>query len=151
LLIGIGLEALNLGLEIYYDSANPCGDCVRSSSVSLPGGLGYVSGKTVGNKFAVTKGARSVDDLIKGSKLGGKTKGRTRQFDRSGGFGQANKDFDALGPINVKDIDTPFGSGRRGTLPDGRSVNVRPGSSNGGPSTLEIQQGKNRIKFRFDE
>lgn len=49
---------------------------------------------------------------------------------------EANRDFDAKGPIDV--VPLP-GGGRRGTLPDGRQINVRPDSSAGVP-TLEIQE-----------
>ena len=58
--------------------------------------LRAVVGKRKGDDVA--KGTSSVDDLIKNSKPGRGTKGRTKQFDRSGGLDQANKDFDALGP-----------------------------------------------------
>jgi len=90
----------------------------------------------------------TVDDLIAGSRRGRQTMGRTRQFDRHGGVSQANADFDALGPRDVRSI--PNG-GRVGTLPDGRTVVVRPSSGRGGsgPPTLEVQWGRNRIKFRF--
>ena len=37
-----------------------------------------------------------------------------------------------------------------GELPDGRKVNVRDHSSDGRP-TLEVQEGKNRIKVRYGE
>ena len=37
-----------------------------------------------------------------------------------------------------------------GELPDGRRVNVRDHSSDGRP-TLEVQEGKNRIKVRYGE
>lgn len=37
-----------------------------------------------------------------------------------------------------------------GRLPDGRVIVVRPNSSDGAP-TIEIQDGKTRIKFRFRE
>jgi hypothetical protein len=95
----------------------------------------------------VTKGAgKSVDDLIKNAKPGKGTKGHTKQFDSTGGFKQANKDFDALNPSGVKNIP----GGRRGTLGDGSKVNVRNKSTDGRP-TLEIQRGKNKTKFRFDD
>lgn len=76
---------------------------------------------------------------------GRKTKGRTKQFEKPGNFDTANDDFDDLNPTDV--VDLP-GGGRRGTLPDGRSVNVRPNSSDGRP-TIEIQNGKNKVKVRY--
>ncbi|MCF6249897.1 MAG: DUF6531 domain-containing protein [Methylococcaceae bacterium] len=112
--------------------------------------FGRLASTFIAERRLATNGPISVDDLIKNSIPGRVTKGRTKQFDRSGGLDQANKDFDALGPQNVRNIDTPFGPGRAGTLPDGRQVNVRPGSSNGGPPTLEVQKGKNITKFRFN-
>jgi hypothetical protein len=60
---------------------------------------------------------------------------------------EADKDVDDKKPIDV--IALPNG-GRRGILPDGRQINVRPDSSDGRP-TLEIQDGKNRIKVRCTE
>ncbi len=92
-----------------------------------------------------------IDDLFKRSTPGRKTKGRTLQRDIPGGLQEANDAFDALNPSNVKQIDTPFGPGRVGQLPDGRTVIVRSGSSNDGPPTLEIQKGKKKIKFRFGD
>ncbi len=89
---------------------------------------------------------KSVDDLI-GSKPGGKTHGRSRIYQTKGGFEQANKDFDALNPSNVRDYP---GGKRVGELKDGRTVILRPGSKDGRP-TLEIQKGKNKTKFRYDE
>jgi len=95
-------------------------------------------------------GTKSVDDLIEDSTPGEDTSGRTDQFDKSGGFDQANEDFDALGPSDVQDIDTDFGPGRSGTLPGGRTAVVRPGSKgSANKPTLEIQKGKKRIKFRY--
>lgn len=67
-------------------------------------------------------------------------------FERSGGSTTANKEFDALSPTEIKDI----AGGRVGKLQDGRAVIVRERSTDG-RSTLEIQSGKNRIKFRYDE
>jgi RHS repeat-associated protein len=82
---------------------------------------------------------------VPGATPGEKTKGRTSQWEAGGGMEQADKDFDAKGPVDV--IPLP-GGGRRGTLPDGREINVRPTSTDGRP-TLEIQSGKNRIKVRY--
>ncbi|RJP74810.1 MAG: RHS repeat-associated core domain-containing protein, partial [Desulfobacteraceae bacterium] len=76
---------------------------------------------------------------------GRSTKGRTDQRTKPGDIETANGDFDRLNPTDVKDI--PYG-GRRGILPDGRKINVRPNSSDGRP-TIEIQNGKRRIKIRY--
>lgn len=81
---------------------------------------------------------------VPGATPGDDTKGRTSNWEKSGGQAQADEDFDNLGPTNVR----PIPGGRAGTLPDGRSVNVRGSSSDGRP-TLEIQDGKNRIKVRY--
>jgi len=76
--------------------------------------------------------------------VGKKTKGKSTQYNKSGGYNSANKDFDSLGLSNVKKIE----GGRVGKLKDGRTVVVRKKSSEGHP-TLEIQDGKRRIKIRY--
>lgn len=78
------------------------------------------------------------------------TKGNldNRNKNGGGGFDKANGDFDALGLSGVSDK----GNGVRvGTLPDGRTVVVRPDSDNGrGPPTIDIQRGDGtRIKIRY--
>lgn len=88
----------------------------------------------------------TVEDLTSTSSKGNTTTGRSRLFERSGGSTTANKEFDALSPTEIKDIP----GGRVGKLQDGRTVIVRERSTDGRP-TLEIQSGKNRIKFRYDE
>jgi len=88
----------------------------------------------------------TVEDLTSTSSKGSETTGRSKLFERTGGSNAANKEFDALSPTEIKDIP----SGRVGKLPDGRTVIVRERSTDGRP-TLEIQSGKNRIKFRYDE
>lgn len=50
---------------------------------------------------------------------------------------------------NIKEINTPWGPGKTATLPDGRTVTVRPGSSEGKP-TLEVLKGKGAIKIRYE-
>lgn len=60
----------------------------------------------------------------------------SRQFDKTGGMDQANKDFDAMTTgANVQDRG---GGLRTAEMPDGSKVIVRPNSSGGQP-TLEIQ------------
>ena len=84
--------------------------------------------------------------ILNDVKPGHETKGRTKQWNKTGGIDDANDDFDSLNPQNVKEIP----GGRTGKLPDGRKINVRDHSSDGRP-TLEIQDGKNKIKIRYGE
>ena len=57
-IVGIGLELGNLAWEAYDNGANPCGDCVRSSGVSIPGAgaLGRTIAKTADNAAALAQG-----------------------------------------------------------------------------------------------
>ena len=126
-------------------------NAVRHNALGVLGGVVKViqALKRYVKKKALAKKERSIDDIISGSKPGRPTKGKTTQYERAGGFDQANKDFDSLGVKNVKDINTAYGPGRTGNLSDGRKVIVRPGSKDGRP-TLEIQKSKETIKFRFN-
>jgi len=77
---------------------------------------------------------------------GRETKGRAKQWEKSGGQEQADKDFDDLiEPGSEKPL--PNGKGRMGKLPDGTNVNVRSDSSDGRP-TVEIQH-PNPVKIRY--
>ena len=92
---------------------------------------------------------RTVADILRGKTETTRQVGRARNFEGSGGFNQALKDFNSMQPSNVKPINTRYGSGRVGFLPDGTKVTVRPGSSTGG-ATLEIKQpGFREIKIRY--
>ena len=76
-------------------------------------------------------------------------RGIARNFESSGGFEQALVDFDSLNLINVKDIQTQYGSGKVGNLIDGTTVVARPGSRTGG-ATLEIRVSNSKIyKIRY--
>nr|WP_262385637.1 VENN motif pre-toxin domain-containing protein [Duffyella gerundensis] len=88
----------------------------------------------------------TIDELMSSSSKGRETTGRSKLFERAGGNDAANKEFNSLNPSEIKDIP----GGRVGKLSDGRTIIVRERSSDGRP-TLEIQSGKNRIKFRYDE
>lgn len=96
--------------------------------------------------------AKSFEDILKDTTPGRETKGKTSQHVRPGGMDQANTDFDSMKPTNVKQINTKAGAGRTGTLPDGRSVTVRPGSSDGRP-TLEVRNPANGRghEIRYDD
>ena len=63
--VGLGLELGNLAWEAYDNGANPCGDCVRSSGVSIPGAgaLGKTVAKAadgIGDLTGAAKGATEV-------------------------------------------------------------------------------------------
>jgi len=88
-------------------------------------------------------GSAPVADATRGRE----TKGRTEQWEKPGGMNEADKDFDSKNPTNARPL--PNG-GRVGKLPDGRTIVVRPTSTDGRP-TLEIQNGPARIKIRYEQ
>ncbi len=95
-----------------------------------------------------------IAEIIRGSTPGRKTNGRAEQYNREGGLNQANKDFDELAPVDVKQIDTVYGPGRIGNLSDGQKIGVRPGSSNDKSPTISIGQPGGRgktIKIRYPD
>ena len=89
------------------------------------------------------------EDLLKGLDETTNGKGVARNFESTGGYDQTLKDFDALNPSNVKDIQTKYGPGKVGTLSDGTKVVARQGSTTGGP-TLEIKVSNSKVyKIRY--
>ncbi|WP_242237144.1 DUF6531 domain-containing protein [Streptococcus acidominimus] len=89
------------------------------------------SGKILTTKEIVDDFVKDLDDITSQGSL-------AKNFQSSGGFEQAMKDFESLNLDNVKVISTAGGSGKVGTLPDGTKVVVRPISRDGTP-TLEFQ------------
>ncbi|MEM6453486.1 MAG: RHS repeat-associated core domain-containing protein, partial [Acidobacteriota bacterium] len=98
----------------------------------------------------------SLDELVETADFIDKTRTGTRQYEKAGGFDQANEDFDRIvDPDTVKHV----GEGKRvGRSIDGSSVvNVRPTSSGEAKSpTLEIRGSGNtsrptRIKIRYNK
>ncbi|EHF04961.1 hypothetical protein HMPREF1020_03088 [Clostridium sp. 7_3_54FAA] len=95
--------------------------------------------------------AKTVDDILDNATSGRATKGKTTQYVKPGTYTQAVDDFNSLNPSNVKDINTNYGSGKTGTLSDGRTVTVRPGSTDGRP-TVEIRGSNGRgMEIRYGE
>ncbi len=69
------------------------------------------------------KTLQSIKDILKDAVPGEVTSGKARQYIKNGCYEDAIKDFYSLNPSNVKKI--PRKEGLLGTLPDGRSINVR--------------------------
>ena len=82
-------------------------------------------------------------------------KRRAEQYDKTGGYDQAEKDFNSLDleEGSVKDRTDKEGKKKIGVLRDGRKVNVREKSSEGHPTLEIIQPNKNktRIKIRYSD
>ena len=113
-------------------------------------GFGYAMGAVIGggpgsggnNDINVSFG---VDELLEGASPGRPTKGRTTNWEKQGGFAQAERDFDALSLNDVTDIP---GVGKRGTLPNGDTVVLRYQSTYGTPN-IEVQ-GRRYTKIRYE-
>ena len=106
------------------------------------------AGRAIGNAVGNILNNDGNENPILDTTPGRETKGRSKIFEKPGGYDDAVGDFNGLNPTNVRPL--PNG-GLTGTLPDGRSVNVRPGSSDGSRPTIEIIDGKNRIKTRYGD
>ncbi len=88
-----------------------------------------------------------IKDVLKDATPGNKTKGKTTQKEKNGGWDQAQKDFDKLGVTDVHTIP----NGKAGKLPDGRKVDVRT-KSNDERVTLEIiKKNGRRLKIRYND
>ena len=97
----------------------------------------------------VESGGKTIDDIIDGLPETTNGKGVARNFESTGDFEQTIRDFDALNPIDVKEIQTKYGSGKVGKLSDGTTVVARPGSTTGG-ATLEIRVSNRKVyKIRY--
>lgn len=83
---------------------------------------------------------------VLGAVPGRQTKGKSTLWEKPGGMSDA--DFGAKNPTNVRPMPNGEG-GRIGTLPDGRTVVVRPDSSDKHRPTLAIQDGKRADKVRY--
>jgi hypothetical protein len=83
---------------------------------------------------------------VPGATPGRETSGRSQLWEANGGMSAVDGDFDSLNPENIRTY--PNGM-RIGTMPDGRTVIVRPNSSDGRP-TLEIQNDRGQIKIRYN-
>jgi RHS repeat-associated protein len=139
--------AIDLGIQLISNGGKL--ECVDWGQVAISGGIGGALGGVGG---LVAKGgiaarrAGAVERLLQGGTKG--PVGKSRQIFKSGGFEQANKEFNRLvGKLPVKNQ----GNGiRSATLPDGTTVSIRPGSTAGNP-TIQINPPSGKpIKVRYD-
>ena len=124
------------GTSVYRASQNLADNLSRSSADS--------SGKNANN---------SVDKILEKAVPRDKTKGRAKQYNKTGGYDQAEKDFNSLDleEGSVKDRTGERGKIKTGKLRDGRDVNVREKSSEGHPTLEIIQPNNTRIKIRYND
>lgn len=159
LITGIGALAAALGLqlasELLKGGAKKSGFDVSGYQTrgELLDNLCFNEGiPTIGDSCPIDKVCPddSIEDLKKNSNPGRKTNGKSEQWERPGGLGQATEDFD----VRVSGKTTDFPGGKAGKLPDGRKINVREDSTDGRP-TLEVVEkiGKynKHTKFRYDD
>ncbi|MBM7615097.1 RHS repeat-associated core domain-containing protein [Alkaliphilus hydrothermalis] len=135
-----------LGRVIYQigPALNEAGQIIAQHGAQIMEGIKNMFSETSDDESNSDRGTKTVDDVLKDATPGRNTKGKAKQFEKSGDYDDALNDFNDLGPIDVKDIP----GGKVGKLPDGRTINVRNKSSDGRP-TLEIYDGKSSIKIRY--
>ncbi len=140
---GPAIDAKDLGVA--YASGDSGGMALAAIGF-IPGAGDLLKGvgKAISKLFKSgnDKVIKSVDDILSNANPGRRTKGKTKQFEKDGGFDTAISEFDALNADNIKEIETKFGKGKTEILDNGDQITVRPGSSDGRP-TLEIRNPKN--------
>ena len=110
---------------------------------------GWAQQALPGGESSIETSSKTIDDIIDGLPETTNGKGVARNFESTGDFEQTIRDFDALNPIDVKEIQTKYGSGKVGELSDGTTVVARPGSTTGG-ATLEIRVSNRKVyKIRY--
>jgi RHS repeat-associated protein len=126
-IVGLGLELGNLALEAYDNGANPCGDCVRSSGVSIPGAGAL--GRTV---------AKAADGISDAARTVTNGKALTTFDPPNDGFLGKARDFTLTPGAKVD----RFGfDGGRFLAPEGTPVPMRalrPGTESGPYTTFTV-------------
>ena len=141
------LEILGIGLNVAGMAASGKGIVESGNRLGKMVKEGGTTNKM--SKGISESGSKTIDDIIDGLPETTNGKGVARNFESTGDFEQTIRDFDALNPIDVKEIQTKYGSGKAGKLSDGTTVVARPGSTTGG-ATLEIRVSNRKVyKIRY--
>ena len=91
--------------------------------------------------------ADAIDEILKDTERGKKTKGRTEERTKQGDYDDVPKDFDKIPLSDKKSLGDR--DGMKGKLSSGKYVTVRRHSSQGSP-TLQIPEGASRqIEIRY--
>ena len=151
---GIEAEANKLakapkGIDGVTEEAGNLAEDVGKAGKGLEGAAKGAESAAEDAGKVVESGSKTIDDIIDGLPETTNGKGVARNFESTGDFEQTIRDFDALNPIDVKEIQTKYGSGKVGKLSDGTTVVARPGSTTGG-ATLEIRVSNRKVyKIRY--
>ena len=151
---GIEAEANKLakapkGIDGVTEGAGNLAEDVGKAGKGLEGAAKGAESAAEDAGKVVESGSKTIDDIIDGLPETTNGKGVARNFESTGDFEQTIRDFDALNPIDVKEIQTKYGSGKVGKLSDGTTVVARPGSTTGG-ATLEIRVSNRKVyKIRY--
>ena len=151
---GIEAEANKLakapkGIDGVTEGAGNLAEDVGKAGKGLEGAAKGAESAAEDAGKVVESDSKTIDDIIDGLPETTNGKGVARNFESTGDFEQTIRDFDALNPIDVKEIQTKYGSGKVGKLSDGTTVVARPGSTTGG-ATLEIRVSNRKVyKIRY--
>ena len=151
---GIEAEANKLakapkGIDGVTEGAGNLAEDVGKAGKGLEGAAKGAESAAEDAGKVVESGSKTIDDIIDGLLETTNGKGVARNFESTGDFEQTIRDFDALNPIDVKEIQTKYGPGKVGKLSDGTTVVARPGSTTGG-ATLEIRVSNRKVyKIRY--
>ena len=151
---GIEAEANKLakapkGIDGVTEGAGNLAEDVGKAGKGLEGAAKGAESAAEDAGKVVESGSKTIDDIIDGLPETTNGKGVARNFESTGDFEQTIREFDAINPIDVKEIQTKYGSGKVGKLSDGTTVVARPGSTTGG-ATLEIRVSNRKVyKIRY--
>jgi hypothetical protein len=92
---------------------------------------------------------RNLDDILRNAKRGETKSSKVVQYEKTGGFSEANIDFNSLNPLNIRDISKPKNNIKTGITQDGLRITVRSYSKEGRPTIEIMLDSKRRIKIRY--